>query len=168
MILVRLFCALAVLAMLAGCAGTFEPKGEPSFYRDLAIPGNELDAAAAASMISGYRSNNGLPAVTLDPALMQLAAAQAALMAKRDKLEHDAGKPFAARLKASGYDAKTRRGEHRRRLSHAGRGVLRLARFSPAPRQHAAQGRNAHRHRRGARAGLEVQGLLDADFGRAG
>ena len=56
-------------------------------------------------MISGYRANNGLPAVTLDPALMRLAQAQAAVMAKRDKLDHNAGKPFAARLKASGYDA---------------------------------------------------------------
>jgi uncharacterized protein YkwD len=57
-------------------------------------------------MISGYRANNGLPAVTLDPALMQLAQTQAAAMARRDRLDHDAGKPFTARLKASGYDAK--------------------------------------------------------------
>ena len=28
-------------------------------------------------------------------------------MAKRDRLDHGAGKPFVARLKASGYDAKT-------------------------------------------------------------
>jgi uncharacterized protein YkwD len=44
--------------------------------------------------------------VTLDPLLMQLAQAQAAVMAKRDKLDHGAGKPFVTRLKASGYDAK--------------------------------------------------------------
>jgi uncharacterized protein YkwD len=58
-------------------------------------------------MISGYRTNNGLPALTLDPGLTRLAEAQAALMARRDKLDHNAGKPFVARLKASGYDAKT-------------------------------------------------------------
>jgi len=99
---------LAVLAcvMLAAC-GSFTPPSEPSFYRDLARPGAELDAAAAASMISGYRANNGLAAVTLDPALMQLAEAQAALMAKRDRLDHDAGKPFTTRLKAAGYAAAT-------------------------------------------------------------
>jgi uncharacterized protein YkwD len=57
-------------------------------------------------MISGYRANNGLEAVTLDPALMQLAQAQASEMARRDKLDHDLRKPFIARLKASGYDAK--------------------------------------------------------------
>ena len=100
---------MAVLALrcLGGCADTYAPKGEPSFYRNLAQPGAELDAAAAASMISGYRANNGLPAVVLDPELMRLAQAQAEIMAKRDKLDHGAGKPFVQRLKASGYDAKT-------------------------------------------------------------
>jgi uncharacterized protein YkwD len=99
---------LAVLALVAlsGCAADTVPKAEPSFYRNLAQPGAQLDAAAAASMISGYRSNNGLPAVTLDPELTRLAEAQAALMAKRDKLDHNAGKPFVVRLKALGYDAK--------------------------------------------------------------
>ena len=93
---------------LAACAGdNVVPKSEPSFYRDLAQPGAQLDDAAAASMISGYRSNNGLPAVTLDPELTRLAVAQAEIMAKRDKLDHNAGKPFAGRLKASGYNAKT-------------------------------------------------------------
>ena len=82
------------------------PKEEPSFYRNLAQPGAQLDTAAAASMISGYRTNNGLAAVTLDPELTRLAEAQAAIMAKRDKLDHAAGKPFVVRLKASGYDAK--------------------------------------------------------------
>jgi uncharacterized protein YkwD len=93
---------------LAACAGeNTVPKAEPSFYRNLAQPGAVLDDAAAASMISGYRANNGLPAVTLDPELTRLAAAQADTMARRDRLDHAAGKPFVARLKASGYDAKT-------------------------------------------------------------
>lgn len=94
------------LPWLCACAGTSVPTGEPSFYRNLAQSGAELDAAAAASMISGYRANNGLPAVALDPELMRLAYAQAEVMAKRDKLDHGAGKPFVQRLKASGYDAK--------------------------------------------------------------
>jgi len=104
--LARPLLAVLALGVLAGCAGDTVPKAEPSFYRDLAQPGAQLDAAAAASMISGYRTNNGLPAVTLDPDLTRLAEAQAALMAKRDKLDHNTGKPFVARLKASGYDAK--------------------------------------------------------------
>jgi uncharacterized protein YkwD len=98
---------LAFAIALAGCADTYKPPEQPSFYRSLAQPGAQLDAAAAASMISGYRANNGLPAVTLDSALMQLAEAQASEMARRDKLDHDVRKPFVARLKASGYDART-------------------------------------------------------------
>jgi uncharacterized protein YkwD len=100
---------LLVLALgaLGGCAADTVPKAEPSFYRNLAQPGAQLDTAAAASMISGYRTNNGLPAVTLDPELTRLAEAQAAVMAKRDKLDHNAGKPFVVRLKAAGYDAKS-------------------------------------------------------------
>jgi uncharacterized protein YkwD len=101
--------AIAVAAALGGCAvsDNYVPKGEPSMYRSLAQPGAELDDATAASMISGYRANNGLPPVTLDPELTRLAQAQADIMAKRDKLDHAAGKPFLGRLKASGYDAKT-------------------------------------------------------------
>ena len=82
----RPFLALLALSALAACAGTdnYVPKAEPSFYRNLAQPGAELDAAAAASMISGYRGNNSLPAVTLDPVLMKLAQEQSEAMAKRD------------------------------------------------------------------------------------
>jgi uncharacterized protein YkwD len=104
----RFSALIAALFALAACAGTeVVPKAEPSFYRDLAALGAQLDTAAAASMISGYRANNNLPAVTLDPELTRLAQAQADVMAKRDKLDHNAGKPFVVRLKASGYDAKT-------------------------------------------------------------
>ena len=104
---IRLGLMALAFACLAGCADTGVPKAQPSFYRNLAQPGAELDAAAAASMISGYRANNGLPAVALDPELMRLAQAQAEVMAKRDKFDHGAGKPFVQRLKASGYDART-------------------------------------------------------------
>jgi uncharacterized protein YkwD len=104
---VRFLALMLALTLVGGCTASYVPTSEPSFYRDLARPGAELDAAAAASMISGYRANNALPAVTLDPALMQLAQAQTAAMAKRDRLDHNAGKPFTMRLKASGYDART-------------------------------------------------------------
>jgi len=104
--MLRPLIAILALFALAACAGNYVPKEEPSFYRNLAQPGAQLDAAAAASMISGYRTNNGLPAVTLDPELTRLAEAQVTVMVKRDKLDHNAGKPFVVRLKASGYDAK--------------------------------------------------------------
>jgi uncharacterized protein YkwD len=100
----RLPVLLLALA-LASCAANRQPE-QPSFYRDLTQPGETLDEAAAASMISGLRTNNGLPAVTLDPALTDLARAQAAAMAKRDRLDHNAKKPFLARLRKAGYRAK--------------------------------------------------------------
>ncbi|MBV9556569.1 MAG: CAP domain-containing protein [Pseudolabrys sp.] len=99
---------LGAALVLTGCAAeNYIPKEQPSFYRSMAQPGAQLDAAAAASMISGYRANNGLSEVSLDPALMKLAEEQARAMAAKDKLDHDAKRPFVARLKASGYDAKT-------------------------------------------------------------
>ena len=42
-------------------------------YLSMANGGAKLDPQAAASMISLYRQNNGLGAVAVDPALMQLA-----------------------------------------------------------------------------------------------
>jgi uncharacterized protein YkwD len=97
-----LMLALA-LAGLAACTSGELPTGQPSFYRNLAQPGAELDAAAAASMLSGYRANNGLPAVTVDPELMRLAEQQARAMVARDRLSHEAGGSFTARLRKAGY-----------------------------------------------------------------
>jgi uncharacterized protein YkwD len=82
-------------------------SGEPSFYRSMASGNAQVDAAAAASMISGYRRNNGLGTVSLNPALMKLAAEQAHVMAARDKLGHDVGRGFTQRIAGGGYDAKT-------------------------------------------------------------
>lgn len=100
--------ALAALAVLAACAGDRDGSfGEPSFYRNLAEKDAQLDAATAASMISGYRMNNGLTPVTIDPELMKLAQAQAQAMASRDKLDHHVTHDFNERLKANGYRART-------------------------------------------------------------
>ena len=105
--MLRLFALLVALLALCACAGTdnYVPKGEPSFYRNLAQPGAELDPAAAASMISGYRGNNGLSAVTLDPELMRLANDQATAMAARGTLDHSVGAPFQDRIRKSHFDA---------------------------------------------------------------
>ena len=92
-------------AALAACGDNAPPSGQPSFYIDLAQAGTALDANAAQSMISGYRGNNGLGPVVIDPELMRLASEQAAAMAARDKLDHDAAHPFPERLRKSGYDA---------------------------------------------------------------
>jgi len=87
----RMAAALALLGF-SGCASDAPlPSGEPSFYKNLA-QGGQLDPAAAQSMISGYRANNGLGAVVIDPSLMQLAEEHSRNMAARDKLDHDVGK----------------------------------------------------------------------------
>jgi uncharacterized protein YkwD len=88
---------------LGGCADNAPPPGEPTFYQDLAKADVTVDAAAAASMISGYRSNNGLPPVTVDPELMRLASEQAHAMATHDKMDHDIGRPFQDRIRNSSF-----------------------------------------------------------------
>ncbi len=98
-------CALALA--LAGCAGDPLQNAQPAFYRSMAQHGAELDTAVAASMISGYRQNNGLSAVIVDPELNRLAEAQARAMIAKDKLDHNVGGSFNDRLKRSGYNART-------------------------------------------------------------
>ncbi len=105
---IRLRCIVPALAafVLAGCSSDQLPSQQPSFYRSLAHYGASLDEASAQSMISGYRQNNGLGPLTLDPELTRLADAQARAMAARDKLDHNLTGPFAERIRKSGYDAK--------------------------------------------------------------
>jgi uncharacterized protein YkwD len=98
-------CALALV--LAACAGDQLQNTQPAFYRSMAQPGAQLDTAVAASMISGYRANNGLGAVTVDPELNRLAEAQARAMVAKDKIDHNAGGSFNDRIKRSGYNART-------------------------------------------------------------
>lgn len=103
-------CRAAALALtafaLAACGTTMEPEKSPAFYEDLGRAGAQVNAPAAASMISDYRRLNGLPAVELDPILLQIAQDQARHMAQIDKLTHDpGGRAFTQRLKAANYDA---------------------------------------------------------------
>lgn len=98
----RAWAAILVTLFLAGCAAE-APVETPAMYIDLAAPGAKLDPAAAASMISQYRANNGLGPVAVDPALMQLAETQASAMAAANKLDHDVRSPLAKRLTGAGY-----------------------------------------------------------------
>jgi uncharacterized protein YkwD len=99
--------AAAAISLVACALGDRDPPGgEPSFYRSMASAGATLDASAAQSMISGYRRNNGLSAVVLDPALMRLADEQARAMAARNKMDHNVAGNFSDRVRKSGFDAK--------------------------------------------------------------
>ncbi len=96
-------CGALIAAALAGCARQDNtPPDQPTFYQDLAQADGKVDAAAAASMISGFRSNNGLGPVVVDPVLMQFASDQARAMAAQNKMDHDAARPFADRIRSAG------------------------------------------------------------------
>jgi uncharacterized protein YkwD len=98
----------AGLVALIGCATDHDPQqpAEPSFYNSLASADAKVDAGMAATMISGYRTNNGLSSVQVDPELVKLADAKARAMAARDKIEHNVLRDFNARMRSSGFDAK--------------------------------------------------------------
>ena len=130
-------------------------------YLDMAQPGATLDTvAAAASMISEYRRNNGLGTVMLDPELTRLADAQSRAMVARDKLDHNVSgtlKRWRLRLRRAHGG-----GEYLRRLSHAGGGLLGLARFSAAQGQYAQSRRHPDGDRGDLFAEFQIQGVLDA------
>jgi uncharacterized protein YkwD len=104
------FLNLAVVAgavFVSACTQTAKMPDKPSFYINLSAPGSEVDSAAAASMISGYRKNNGRGPVTVDPVLTQIAKAHASEMAAKTKVGHDVGSGnLDVRAKARGYDYK--------------------------------------------------------------
>ncbi len=102
-------CAIVFLSALAACG---EPPvervsapstpSEPSMYRSLAQKGVVVDTEAARDMISLYRRNNGLGALTLDEKLQGAAQAQATEMARRGSLDKLARGSLASRLAAAG------------------------------------------------------------------
>ncbi|KZL29549.1 CAP domain-containing protein [Pseudovibrio sp. Ad37] len=72
---------LAVGLMLTGCVS---PDETPSYYQNLESHSAQIDASVVASMISSYRSQSDLSPVTVDPALMRVAQAQADGMARAE------------------------------------------------------------------------------------
>jgi uncharacterized protein YkwD len=98
--------AILALTMLSGCGADRDASTEqPAFYVSMANASAKLDPNVAASMISGYRQNNGLGAVAVDPLLMKAAEAQSNAMASRNKLDHNVAGALDKRIKASGFDA---------------------------------------------------------------
>jgi uncharacterized protein YkwD len=97
---------LLAAGCLAGCgSGGGDPPSQPAFYISMAQPGAQLDSNVAASMISGYRQNNGLGEVSIDPTLNRVAREQAEAMARRNKLDHEVIGGLTKRIKSSGFDA---------------------------------------------------------------
>jgi uncharacterized protein YkwD len=98
--------AILALTMLSGCGADRDVSTEqPAFYVSMANASAKLDPVVAASMISGYRQNNGLGGVEVDPLLMKAAEAQSNAMGSRNKLDHNVVGPLDKRIRASGFDA---------------------------------------------------------------
>ncbi|MBB3809960.1 CAP domain-containing protein [Pseudochelatococcus contaminans] len=76
---------LCLLLGLGGCASQPPSSGVAPFYRQLDHNGALVDASAAAEVLSAYRRNHGLPALTYDPALAAAAKASATAAARADK-----------------------------------------------------------------------------------
>ena len=99
--------------LLASCAEPPPPetpresRPTSSLYQSMMAPGARLDARAARDMISLYRGNQGLEALTLDPGLMAAAQAQADAMARAGKLSHEVQGSLTARLDRAGYQKST-------------------------------------------------------------
>ena len=106
----RAFTALAFCGLAIGVAAFViyrenSPRSpvQATFYQDLAQADAVVDAAAAQSMISGYRSNNGLGPVLIDADLMRLASEQARAMAARGRMDKEMGSPFQDRMRKAGF-----------------------------------------------------------------
>lgn len=82
---------------LSGCADT-KPAATPGFYASLAAPGASVDPVAARDMISVYRRGNGLPTLTIDPALQAEAQSRARAMAQAGANGADQDESFKKRL----------------------------------------------------------------------
>lgn len=82
---------LLAFVALAGCNAAPEPASpavgpDPAMYRSLATAGARVDPVAARDMISLYRRNSGLSALTLDDNLQRVAESQARDMAQSGDL----------------------------------------------------------------------------------
>jgi uncharacterized protein YkwD len=86
--------------VLAACSTEPTRGPRPSFYQDLSLPGTSVDVPKAADMISGYRLNNGRGPLTVNPRLIEVAAAHAQSMASADQVS--SGDGVMARLGRAG------------------------------------------------------------------
>ena len=94
--------AMGVAAFVIYRANSPRSPVQAAFYQDLAQADAVVDPAAAQSMISGYRSNNGLGRVVIDADLMRLASEQARAMAARGRMDQEVGSPFQDRMRKAG------------------------------------------------------------------
>lgn len=91
----RLAAAFLALTLLAGCM-SFGPGSSARV---------EVSAVDTARMVNDLRAENGLPPVTHDRTLTEIAEHQAGVMASRQTMSHTVGGQFSARVEDGGYRA---------------------------------------------------------------
>jgi len=64
-----------------------------------------VDQGAAAAMVTAFRRQQGLGAVSVSPTLAAIARRQADAMAAHDEMSHTVANPFERRLESGGYRA---------------------------------------------------------------
>ena len=95
--------SLCLPLALLGCSPTAAPSaGPPAMYASLAASGAALDANAALDLINGYRRNQGLEPLALDPVLMAEAARRSQVMAAGGDVALGARTDITVRLAAVG------------------------------------------------------------------
>jgi len=101
--------AFAAILSLAACAEKplDIPTGQPSFYLSMASREARVETVAARDLISIYRRNNGLSAVSLDPLLLTKAQEQADAMAAANSMSHEVRGSLQARLDGAGLQHST-------------------------------------------------------------
>ncbi len=99
--LTRLSLLAALGLALAGCSSApvgFTLSGEPGFYKKLTATSAKVDSVAARDMISIYRTNHGLSALSVDSALQKAAEEQVLAMARADNMSHEIAGTLRVRL----------------------------------------------------------------------
>ena len=96
------FALLATLGLsLGGCADAppaANSGATPAFYRQLDTGNAIVDPVAARDMISVYRHNNGLPTLSIDPALQAEARERVNAMARANAVGPSSRGSLSARL----------------------------------------------------------------------
>lgn len=95
--------SLCCLLFLSACAESPRPPAQPAFYRDLASAGAKPDLQSAQSILNGYRSGLGLGLLSIDPALVAQAEAEASRLAAQGAVAAPHTEPGRSTGVSAGY-----------------------------------------------------------------
>ena len=93
----RIFLSLTATTLLLSACSNFKS----SRFEAVDVSNEALEG------INSFRAENGLPPVTIDRGLVELAKDQAGMMAANNKLSHEVGPDFVQRMNDGGYKKQT-------------------------------------------------------------